>query len=65
MNITSDTAELKSPFDDGAEKMISDTKERIAEIIEHIMSGKIGPGDSCLEFCPYKYICRKEEVEDD
>ena len=30
-----------------------------------IMSGKIGPGDSCLEFCPYKHICRKEEVEDD
>ena len=65
VNITSDTAELSTPFEDGADKMISDTKERIAEIIELITSGKIGPGDSCLEFCPYKHICRKEEVEDD
>jgi RecB family exonuclease len=65
VNITSDTTELSTPFKDGADKMISDTKERIAEIIELIMSGKIGPGDSCLKFCPYKHICRKEEVEDD
>ena len=65
VNITSDTAKLSTPFKDGADSMISDTKKHIAEIIELVKSGKIGHGDKCPDFCPYKHICRKEEVLSD
>jgi hypothetical protein len=65
VNITDDTANLITPFNDGAEKMISDAKERISEIIELVKLGKIGYRDKCPNFCPYKHICRKAEVKDD
>ena len=65
VNITSDTAKLSTPFKNGADSMISDTKKHIAEIIELVKAGKIGHGDKCPDFCPYKHICRKEEVSSD
>ncbi|HJJ64114.1 MAG TPA: PD-(D/E)XK nuclease family protein, partial [Methanocorpusculum sp.] len=65
VNITSDTAKLSTPFKDGADSMISDTKKHIAEIIELVKAGKIGHCDKCPDFCPYKHICRKEEVSSD
>jgi ATP-dependent helicase/DNAse subunit B len=65
INITDDTAKLIPSSKDCADDMISKTKERVAEIIELVKSGKIGYGDKCPNFCPYKHICRKAEVKDD